>query len=593
MEITKRVCWSLAVVLSLLSASAMNTLAAGPLVVVNGEPVKWSVQTISYRVDSVRLGSLSNPQALNLVDNAFRTWENVPGAAIRFTRTPQPLSGSERTTVINRLISGQSTGMNPIIFDEDGTLIDSIFGSGARNNIIGFAGPFYSGNRIIEARAVFNSLYFRNRNTSQDEIFSTILHEFGHMCGLDHAQHSRHLANNGVVGDEAFIPIMFPVKSDDDAKRTELTFDDRISLSNMYPTFQFPINTGRIAGRVQRGNSEMPGVNVIARDVSNPIERISSTVTGTFDRNRGTFELAGLPDGEYELMVEALDSRFHSASSVGQYANNSNDVSFWNPVRPQFYSQEGGRSAVTTVRVRAGQTERNIDINVDAQALTNDERNTVILPINSTVMGGAAGSRVYRDAFLLIPNGDEERIVVRFDFNQRIRFLIEAARETSPGQRSVGRFEATDTEYTLTLGEGGDIPLRATRYFFSITNMSSAETLYEISVTETKAPTPTPRFTPTPMPTPTPTVTPAPTPIPTPTPTPTPLPIMQFVDINQDGRIDALDLFAFAQDWEREPAERLFDTRETLGDGPLGKTHLVEWLSNYQVARWQELSEAP
>ena len=63
-----------------------------------------------------------------------------------------------------------------------------------------------------------------------------LTHELGHFLNLCHTQLNADLADDGDPANDAYLPIMFPFRSDDDLESDPvLRFDDATMLSMLYP----------------------------------------------------------------------------------------------------------------------------------------------------------------------------------------------------------------------------------------------------------------------------------------------------------------------------------------------------------------------
>lgn len=582
---------------------ALTSHAGGPLVVDFGDPVLWpsNIGTITYSIDRGRLGSLSNYQALSLVNDAFRTWQDISTSWIQFSRSsaslyPADIDSGNYTAFLNQL----ADNVNPIIFDDDGEIIDLELGSGAKEHILGLTSVISQSGYIIQARALYNGYFIEAYDMTDDEITATMLHETGHMFGLDHTQHSRHIAYDNVDLLNEYVPIMFPTTVGDRDTRTQLTMDDRITISNLYPTTYHKNSTGKISGTVRRNSQDVPGVNVIAIDANNPLENVMATTTGLYDLYWGTYTIEGLPPGTYQVMAEAIDPSFTETSSVGQYAQSARAFSFRNPIRTEYYNQndsgDEGRSAVTLVTVKQANTVSNVDINVDPDNQPTDELQTFLLGIGTVANGAVLGSNGYSINYVLAPSGGETRLELEFDFSRSISYIIKVRWEIDGEPWGVERYNGSGSQRTIDIGSGSSIPLSRTRYFINVQNTSSTDVSFTITTTaQSTAPTPTQTYTPTRTPTPTntptptrtptgirtptqtPTIsnTPAPssteTPTPTPTSTPegTPTPTPFPADMGKDGVVNAIDLLQFAQDWQKESFRRSFWPSDLVQNRPL------------------------
>lgn len=585
----------------------------------NGKPVTWpdSIGQVIYAIDPGRLGPLTNSRAAALIRRSFDAWK--PNTSSPYLQSwlkfveysdllPYDVTADNYQTLLNQLPST----INPVIFDDNGMIVDDLLGRGAKENILGFASVFSSNGQIVGARAIFNGYFMKRYNQTEEEIYSTVLHEIGHMCGLDHNQHSRHLAFDGIAGDDKPVSIMFPTATDSDNLRNQPTFDDQISISNLYPTTTHRNNTGSVAGSVSRSNQGLPGVNVIARESTDPVNKVSTTVTGTYKPNTGTYELNGLPPGMYSIMVEAIDKQFTGTSSVGPYSQTSSSTSFRSPVKAEFYNTNDqaveGRSALTLVKVDRLKTASNINLNVDTTLQPSDETQIELLGIGSASAGGARRSS-YSIEYLLHPNGDEGNLEIKVQFPTTTSYSIRVRRETSAGQFNTQTINRRGQEGTLLIGQSGDIPLQRTRYFLSVGNLGTSDTTFTISaailtVVPTSTPTPEPTSTPTPTPTrtPTPSRTPTRTPTPratktpaptfTPTAVATPTPVMIVGDVNEDGVVNALDVFSFAMDWQKG-SDLIFQSNLSQNATPLiGRIDLLRLILQVRAARQTNTAKA-
>ncbi|MCP4715044.1 MAG: matrixin family metalloprotease, partial [Deltaproteobacteria bacterium] len=204
--------------------------AGGPLVTVNGRAVVYSENDfpVPYSTDRGSLGSLGNAEATQLVDECFQVWEDVQTSTIMFRNAGQL---REDVRLFNYLsyLDDNYDGINPIVFDDDGSIIDAYFGSGQSSYVIGFAGSAYydsgySAGYYIEGQAVLNGIF--SDAFSYEQFKATFVHEFGHFFGLDHCQiNSEYVADGSTVND-AYVPTMYPTATDDDTTLGELNPDD-------------------------------------------------------------------------------------------------------------------------------------------------------------------------------------------------------------------------------------------------------------------------------------------------------------------------------------------------------------------------------
>jgi hypothetical protein len=340
----------------------MNAPAGGPLAVggtfgVSGQPFTWSTAApVAYRTDGGNLGRLTNAQAIARVQAMFQVWQDVPTAAIAYTRAGQiaattGFSDGDVTTATeyNAVETACNNGQqSPIIFDATGALFTSL---GMPSGVIGFAGPcaLNSSGRIVSGIAVLNGAFINNSSAdgelTDDEFDAAFIHEFGHFSGLDHSQLI--LPCVGCTWETIpSLPTMYPFLMS--ATMKSLAADDVAWISRLYPESGFLTTYGTISGSVcfSDGLSGVQGANVIARRVDDPAtpqnesEIIGVSVvsgylfTSSLGQTVGGSNAAGsgfggrsaglvgrfdipAPPGEYVVSVESISAGFVGGSGVG------------------------------------------------------------------------------------------------------------------------------------------------------------------------------------------------------------------------------------------------------------------------------------
>jgi len=297
--------------------------AGGPLDVFAQQPVVYpnGGTAVNLNLDQGPLGTRSNAQAVALVQSAIALWNGVGTSTARLGLGP-PLP-TDYTSANYATILGQfSDGLNPVIFDSDGSITDAIFGANARNSIIGFAGSAYAtqgplAGTYVEGRALLNGSL-----AVPDATWRVVIaHELGHLIGLDHAQLDavQGLASSNYV-------LMYPI-----AVRTlqSLHEDDAAAVSALYPAATVASVYGQLAGTLTTaGGVPVLGANVWARELTSG--KVYSVVSDYLMQGSGLFRLL-LPAGTYTLHAESIDAGFTGGSGVGPYAATATDVSFRAP----------------------------------------------------------------------------------------------------------------------------------------------------------------------------------------------------------------------------------------------------------------------
>ncbi|WP_239187389.1 fibronectin type III domain-containing protein, partial [Candidatus Nitrotoga sp. HW29] len=301
---------------------AASSFAGGPLVVCYQLPTKYpGTGTVSLNYDQGILGSRTKAQADALVTEAVSLWTNVTTSTVALSRGSD-LSVDVTKDNYSSFLYTFSDGLNPVIYDTDGSIIDSMFGVGAKNSVLGFAGSAWNNNgtqcAYTEGRAVINGYISVNDTTMK----VVLAHEIGHLIGLDHTQldNSQGLVNSNY-------PLMYPIAYRGSSSLHE---DDTAAVSALYPSATLTSVYGQLTGNfIQANGTPVRGANIWAREVST--NKVFSFVSDYLSQNTGYFKLL-LPPGSYTLHAEVIHTAFTAGSSVGPYAETSSGLSFQPPL---------------------------------------------------------------------------------------------------------------------------------------------------------------------------------------------------------------------------------------------------------------------
>src|SRR5438309_2158610 len=99
--------------------------AAPRTVTTTGVPYTWdNSKSITYNIDQGPLGALSNTKAAALVEKAFQQWSNIDTAKLTFEEG-DPLDRDVTGANLGDFLSSLSSDVNPIIFDNDGSITEA------------------------------------------------------------------------------------------------------------------------------------------------------------------------------------------------------------------------------------------------------------------------------------------------------------------------------------------------------------------------------------------------------------------------------------------------------------------------------------
>lgn len=278
---------------------------------------------LTYRVDQGTLGNFSNATATSIVVYAFWEWDSIRAAALSFTNGTQ--LARDVTLATDAYISGGgqwSDGVNPMVFDTDGSITDARLGTGAKNSVLGFAGSAWTGTTFSEGFAIINGfLSGTGTTTDEDRYKATITHEVGHFLGLGHSQVTMH----------ADFATMYPIIQKTAQKN--ISPDDTAAMAWLYPATGHAANVGAISGTVRTSASTNLG-NVVVLAIDSATGATYSTVVDYFSGGNtsftnpptasGSYTIAGLPPGRYFVRIEPPKSEFSGGSSLASYSTPTN-----------------------------------------------------------------------------------------------------------------------------------------------------------------------------------------------------------------------------------------------------------------------------
>lgn len=337
---------------------------------IDGRPFKWGSQvTFHPESGALKPGVINHSESVELVRDALEQWANVPGVDLQiFTGDTLPDGGNTDSSNYATFYKADAWDCyddnpstpcyNPIIFDEDGSILEDLFGECTQFSVLGFSGftdvagdsQHPSWTQLKRGQAIFSGACIApaiskpgcppcNVVLQPEEVKTLVLHEMGHFLGLGHSQVNPdsyldcHNGGGCDSNNSEHLPTMFPLLIPG-ANMISLHQDDKVAIQRLYGD----PGAGRceIKGSVlaSDGKSPLRGVEVVARNTdpyrsfTDAVSMISGELAPKITakgkgvnnciENCGDFTLSGLEDGEtYQLCVQRILEDFTGTKFVG------------------------------------------------------------------------------------------------------------------------------------------------------------------------------------------------------------------------------------------------------------------------------------
>lgn len=389
----------------LLTTLAGAANAAGPLMTTDGPdpvPFKWDTsapipvytdggEAFTFDFDGVT-PFITIERANQITQFAFDQWNDVATSTFQahVAGTIESQIGIADVTGANaaELYTQQNGYGFWVLYDTDGSILEDFFGV-PRTAVLGIAFPEWATDEgeIVEATAVINGWNVHESDTDGNRVAGVFTHEFGHGINLSHAQVNGPMGYfsssfqpfyPGVPGcvdpvyrwdwfenptlDPEHIETMFPFidhfNAPGQAQSTVNVRDDMVAISNLYPTADYASSFGSISGvlRLKDGKTEYSGINVVARNLSDPFVDAISAMSGDQTQGKvgpdGRFAIHGLTPGEqYVLYIEEIvDGGFPTAPMML-----ISEAEYWNVAEDSNPAADGACDA-TPIAAQAGAT---------------------------------------------------------------------------------------------------------------------------------------------------------------------------------------------------------------------------------------------
>jgi hypothetical protein len=294
----------------LLTLLSVSPLAAATRMTytINGTPtaIEWEQAAFPLRYEIEGKVAESSPNAAATIDRAFRAWEAIADANVRFQNAGVVRSVAPETrnrvsvTMADDLLSGQgAAAVTSYIFDtKTGQMLDADI-------------------------TIDKGLFDGNMNAQ-----FALQHEIGHVLGLDHSA--------------VLASIMYPYVADN-SDPTAFEQDDRIAIAGIYPKGDTLLAGATLSGRVMGDQGGIFAAQVVALNgEGQPVGTVLTNATGEFS-------LSGIPPGRYRLYAEPLDGPVDTLSLQGSWRQTST------PFPTRFFGSE--------IDVQAGRVYGNLVLN--------------------------------------------------------------------------------------------------------------------------------------------------------------------------------------------------------------------------------------
>jgi hypothetical protein len=283
----------------------------------------------------------------DILRTAFRVWHEQPTSNIRFNDLKLTNQTSITGTDFTNIILFDET--NQTGFFPPGTGIIAITLNTFEDEELD--GVFDG--RMGDTDLVFNGgdfVFSKGLIPGRMNLMAVAVHEIGHICGLDHAFTQKTVESDNSV----LVPSMYPYILYANDKPAVLKQDDIAGAVELYERDEInDLLNGTISGLVRLDGEPVFGVDIVAYQGDTPV--VSATT-----RTDGTYRIYGVPAGSYTLRALTLSpgnvNTFHSITTG---------------FHSQYYHPSGAAglsSDASTVTVIAAKRRSNLNFNLESSS---------------------------------------------------------------------------------------------------------------------------------------------------------------------------------------------------------------------------------
>lgn len=425
---------------------AFPALAGNPLYMnLNGTPLIWDIsdsKEIGYKVDRGGLGILPFEQALVLIKEAMAVWESVSGAGIKFKYlgpTDEEVTIDNWIQIASNHIHAEGYGTTSaattdsqfnryfvIVFDNTGEIVAAKGSPGASGvqSHTGVLGTYDDPEFFTSAHIILNGQYYNNNDSDVADlelidVMAIIVHELGHLLGLDHNTSQYQIYRNIIDGtldpDYArYMSSMFPRFIKGSGRHMiNLHPDEIATLKWMYGAEDYYTISGDVFDA--KGQPQYSAL-VTARNTQSSLchsysqatrvtcsdMNTSSTGNGAAyfnakncmdDDVEGYYTIPVLTDGGYSIDVSEIPAFLTSA--ISKFGNNIQEL----PGDAEFFNEDDQR------------IESNYDY--DEIIMDGDNLDEIDITLSSTVSANGQLDRITytyfeQDDYFLVLNSDSD-----------------------------------------------------------------------------------------------------------------------------------------------------------------------------------------